>query len=194
MAEQKVALPFEEAAEHRTGISGWVCKTCRSFYGEDERAAKWCCAASIACSDCGGRNNEKSYIYCEACREKRRIKAWEGLPTAEWDGETPLVLDDDDKYFFDPDAIVDYLEEHNLKIEDLQLVICVPEDKPRFDMYDVTSDYFAGDMDNDLDYSEINKKVNGWIEENLPAVWVPGKTRPTLESLREGTTFQKSEE
>ena len=177
-------LPYEEAAERKNNLSGWVCKTCRQYWANDERAARWCCASDTECGEEGCKERtDKSYTRCTTCRGKQDVARWEALKEVEWDEETPLVLDDDDTYFFHPEDLERYLEDHELKIEDLRLVLCVPEHKPNFDMTDLMADYLPEDQDCD-DPTEINKVVNDWIEEHAPEMWVPGKTRPTLGSVR----------
>lgn len=182
----KCNLPNEEAAEHKTGISGWVCKTCRRFYGEEERIARYCCEKDHACGTdgCTGRA-EKPYIYCDPCSNKRDLERWLALPEVAWDGKTPLCLDDDDKYFFAPEELDDYLEEHELDVEDVRLVICEKRKAPYFEMYSFLDDHLAEDMATEANWDDIDKKVNDWIFENVPDVWEGGKTRPTAASLKE---------
>ena len=178
-------LPYEQAAEIKTGIEGWVCKTCRRFYGEEEHLARYCCAASRKCGNegCQGRATS-AYIYCDDCLDKRRLAKWHALPAVPWDEKTPLVLHDDDRYFFSADDLYEYAEELGVKPEDLRLVLCVEERKPTFDMYEFLQDYLVDGQEYDADWEEIDKKVNAWIKENVPVVWVEGSKRPTLDSIR----------
>ena len=178
------SLPFEEAAEQVANVAGWVCKTCRRFYGEDERVARYCCARDLKCSTegCTGRA-EKPYTFCGNCREKKELARWLAYPEVPWDGETPLCLDDDDEFFYSQDDLEEYLAQNDLKPEDLRLVICKEDTKPYFDMMEFLTDYLPEDMEPD-DPAKIDALVNRWIEKHVPTVWVPGKMRPTLESLR----------
>ena len=104
MSDPERTLPAEEAAEHRTNISGWACKTCGRFYGDEggaERAARFCCQKDHACETDGCKNRaERSYIICDPCRDLARVKRWEALKEVEWNGETPLGLEGEDKDFF----------------------------------------------------------------------------------------------
>lgn len=179
-------LPNEEAAEHKTNISGWVCKTCRRFYGDEagsERTARYCCEKDHACGTdgCAGRAI-RPWIFCGACKEKRALDLWLSRPEVDWDGETPLVLDDDDEYFFSPEDLDEYLADHHLKPEDIRLVIAVLDRKPHFDMHEFVSDYLPEDLEADDDV-KINAIVNKWIQKHVPDVWVPGKNRPTMDSI-----------
>lgn len=181
---QKGEFPIEQAAERVTNIEGWVCRTCRTFYGIDERSARWCCAKDLPCGTEGCRNRvEKPYVACPSCIKARTEARWRALPEVPWDGETPLVLDDDDRFFSSADDLVEYLEEHDLAVEDVRLVICAPEEKPKFYMDSVLAGYFPDDMDCDGDASKIEAHVNAWIEKNVQTVWVPGGKRPTPDSL-----------
>ncbi len=185
--EEKRTLPNEEAAEHRANIAGWVCKTCRRFFGDDEgaeRTARFCCEKDHACDTEGCQNRtERAWIYCERCRERKDAERWVALSEVDWDGDTPLVLDRDDTYLYSEDDLVCYLEENDLKVEDIRLIICVEDDPPHFEMSEFLCDYLPeGDVS--LGSEEIDAEVNKWIKESVPTMWVPGKTRPSLKSLK----------
>lgn len=100
-----------------------------------------------------------------------------------WDGETPLCLDYDDEYFFSEYDLLEYLAEYDLKTEDIRLVICENRQKPIFDMYDFLEDYIADGQESEANWDKINDLVNAWIKKNVPDVWEPSKSRPTLGSL-----------
>lgn len=184
--ETKTLPPYEEAAEVVTGLSGWACKVCRRYWAEDEHMARWCCAGTLPCKSdgCANRVKKNAYVYCEPCLEKRRLERWLALPEVPWDGKTPLAVDDDDLYFFSEDDLREYLEENGLKPEDLRLVLCEEEPKPRFDMSDLVGDYLPEGLDMEGDPSRLEAHVNAWIEKNVPQVWNHGKARPTSASLR----------
>lgn len=184
----KCVLPNEQAAERVTNIAGWVCKTCRTFYGDEghaERAARYCCEKDHACGadGCQGRA-EKPWIYCKDCNSKRDLARYLALPEVAWDGETPLVENDDDEFFMSAEDLEEHLAGTATPLEHLRLVICEKEEPRSFDMTDHLTDYFPEDMDGPDD-TKINALVNRWIDKHVPAVWTAGKTRPTLESLRQ---------
>ena len=188
MPTEKGTLPFEEAAELRD-VSVWVCKTCGKDYStEGERLARLCCAKDQKCgtSECDARVPKDGYIDCDTCRKKNDVARWTAYPEVPWNGETPLCLDDDDRYFFSPEELDLFIEEHDLKIEDLRLVICVADTKPRFDVLQLVEDYL-GSEDIEVEEEErvaIEKTVNDWVDDHLKQMWYPGKTRPTLESVK----------
>lgn len=183
----KETLPAEEAAEFVTNIEGWVCKTCRIFYGKDgERPARYCCEKDHACGtkDCTGRA-KKPYTVCDPCRSKLDLERYLKLEVVDWDGEAPLVSWEDDRYFFDVDDLSDWLAEHDLKLEDSQLVIAEDEGKPQFEMEEFLTDYLCDDNVDALpDSKRIEAAVNKWIEKNCPTTYTPSKKRPSIDSLR----------
>lgn len=180
----KELLPYEESAVKVTGLEGWACKTCRRYYAEDEHLARWCCAKDLPCDTEGCQKRKtRGYTVCDSCRETLDLKRWLALPEVPWDGKTPLCLDDDDRYFFDADDLLEHVAEHDLKLEDMRLVICEERGKPEFDMYEWLEDYLAEGMEHEAGWDSINEKVNAWISEHVPKVWEPSKQRPTLDSL-----------
>ena len=181
-------LPYEQAAEIRTNLSGWVCKTCKRYWADDEHMARWCCASDLECGEKGCKNRiDKGYTMCTSCSGKKTVARWEALEAVEWDGKTPLVVHDDDTYFFEVEDLDRYLEDNEIKIEDVRLMICVPLGKPYFDMVDHLEDYLPEDMDCE-DPKDINKTVNDWVKEHADPVWTSGNTRPTLESVKPHVT------
>lgn len=186
-AVSKETLPNEEAAEFVTNIEGWVCKTCRIFYGKGgERSARYCCEKDHACGtkDCVGRA-KKPYTVCDPCRSKLDLERYLKLEVADWDGEAPLASWEDDTYFFDVDSLADWLAENDLKIEDAQLVIAENDGPPVFEMREFLADYLCDDNSDQLsDTGKIDKIVNKWIEENTPSTYLPGNKRPSIDSLR----------
>lgn len=181
-------LPNEEAAEYRTNIEGWVCKTCRRFYGKEEgaeRTARFCCEKDHPCAtkDCTGRA-PRCRIYCSMCDSKRDLERYLKLEEVEWDGETPLVEDDDDRFFFSADDLREHLEQEDVKLEDMRLVICVVDEPRSFSMHDFLDGHLPEDMDID-DPTKIEAVVDRWIEKHVPKIWTSGKKRPSLKSLKE---------
>jgi len=184
MSNSKNTMPYEESAERLTGIVGWVCKTCRRYFGDDEHLARFCCAKDLPCDTdgCKGRK-DRGYTMCDSCRGTMDLKRWLALPEVPWDGKLPLCLDDDDKYFFSEDDLLEYLAEHDLKAEDIRLVICEKRRPPMFDMYEFLEDYLAEGQESEADWDKISDRVNAWIKKNVPDVWEPAKARPTVDSL-----------
>lgn len=182
-------MKYEEAAEIRT-TSGWCCKTCNSFYGNNsnsEHLARWCCADSKPCETCDGRVNGKraGYVVCDECLRVSRIEQYSKRERKDWDGESPLYSDRDDEWFMEPHELADYCEERLIlpgDLENLQLLLCEESAKQAFDAADFWYDDIAEDQEIP-DCDEINEIVNKWRDENVPVTWRPTKYAPTLESL-----------
>jgi hypothetical protein len=190
MSVESAAKPqvrFEDAAEYKSsGISGWVCKTCRRYWADDERMAKWCCATDLPC-ECGGRNTEKHYTHCKDCRRKRDDERWSNLERVEWDGETPLCGWQDDRFYFDEDELTDHIGEHledGSKLEDVRLVLCKPTKPRHFEMAEFLSDTLPQDYDPGPAFDEIDRIVNDWIKARMPLSWEPTNKAISAESLR----------
>lgn len=184
---KKETLPAEEAAEFVTHVEGWICKTCRTFYGKGgESSARYCCEKDHACGiqDCAGRA-KKPYTVCDPCRSKLDLARYLKLEVVDWDGKAPLVVYDDDLYFFDVDYLSDWLAEQGLKAEDAQLVIARDDGPPLFEMAEFLSDYLCEDNYDQLGPTDgIDKVVNQWIEKNAPKTYLPSKKRPSAASLK----------
>lgn len=190
MPDTKPVIRYEDAAQHRADISGWICKTCHRFYGNDrssESAARWCCATDLPCEECGGRNPEKLYIYCKACRKKHDDARWAALERVEWDGATPLAVWDNDKYFFDEYAVADHIADvidDGGRLEDVRLVLCEQQEPWAFDMADFLHDDIGEDGVDRLDFTEIDRTVNDWIEKHVSLLWYPASKAIDPETLR----------
>lgn len=181
--EAKPEVRYEDAAELRTGISGWCCKACGRFWGADEHMARYCCATNMPC-ECGARIEPRHWTHCEACREKRRDEVWAGLSRVEWDGEMPLCVFDDDKFFFSLDDLESYIDDldDGTAASDLRLVLCEPENGRYFEMSEFLSDDLP-DGDDGPDTKEIDATVNAWIKAHAPFSWRATNKAISAESL-----------
>lgn len=169
----------EDSAEQRT-VTGWVCKRCSRYWGDDEHMARYCCATDFPC-ECGGRRS-KPYTHCKSCREKHEYERWFAKEPIEWDGEFPVALWDDDRFFFDADELGFYLEEYELELEYLWLTTCEPNNGRHFEMSEYLCDELPEEFD--LDDKEINETVNKWISGHAPfSFYVTGK-RLSIESVK----------
>jgi len=195
MNEQKKVV-YEDSAEYRTNLEGWVCTNCNRYWGKDERMAHWCCSNDRPC-ECGGRITDGSYINCKQCRNKKEQERYDSYEEVDWDGKTPLVSYNTDRFFFDADSLVEYLEDEELNIEDVQLIIAESYDPSYFDMVDYLCDYLVDDCDPPGDWEKVEKAVNDYLEGNRGKFsWTQGKTKPTLQSLKKylyGFPFERDD-
>jgi len=137
-------MKYEESAEFKENITGWVCKKCKRFWGNDsysEHGARRCCATDIKCEKCDNRVTEKHRILCDSCVKKYDEKRYEErlsrAETVKWNGE-PFVVNDE-LYL----KINDYLEDCNgNKIEPLKFIFnsvitsIIPHVDELFDLID----------------------------------------------------------
>ena len=134
---------------------------------------------------------EKGYSRCKACDSKDRLEKWLALPRVEWDGETPLCVWDDDRFFFHDGDLGDYLheraeEEPDFSLEDVRLVLCEQDRLPEFDMEEWLGDQEATHEDGpELDCKDIDRIINEWIKANVTPLWYPTAKAVSVESLRQ---------
>jgi hypothetical protein len=181
MSEEKIIMyDTPAAATYRTGIEGWVSSDGR-FFGKGEHAeqmARYAGSTHQKC-ECGGIA-PKGWIRCEECRRKKANEDYLKLPYKEWDGNEPICLYDDDRFFFSEEELIDYLYDHELNGSDVQLVLCQPM------MYQpIDSETVAGDSHEDWEPSkELEdriKQFNEFLKTLPPHSWEPGKIRISYE-------------
>lgn len=182
MKEEKIILDSSNEAAQLKTVTGWVSSTGRFF--TDERLARYDGSTHSAC-ECGNLM-KRSWTKCDSCRSVSNQEKYKAMPFKEWDMKTPLVIFYDDKYFFDADEIEEYLEEHELKDEDLQLVICEPNYLSTIDSGN-WEDVLPVDGDGELP-KEVEKalgELNKIIEKAEPISWSEGKYRTEYKSQTE---------
>ena len=193
---EKPIIRYEDNAESVTityadgaTAKGWACKTCHVFHGigeGGEHMARWCHATDCPC-ECGGRR-ERRYSICDTCRAKKDDERWFSklAKAIEWDGTTPLALDDDgEKFFFDVSDVADYIADHD-DPESIRFVLCRPETGPTFEMIEFLGDSLPDDDHggHSLVTEGIDKIVNDWIAANSPFSWWATDKVVTLASVR----------
>lgn len=176
----KVLYDSDEAAQ-LVAVTGWKSRH-GWFYGDNEHLARQNGCTHKLC-DCGDEM-EGGYSVCRKCFDQKRLTQYETMPFEEWDGKTPLVLHDDDRYFWDEDSVWDYCESDGIKPEDLRLVICEPNYAWEIEADDYYSDDLPEDQTLDDVYPELAtaiEKVNELIRKReKPLSWGAGKFRTTL--------------
>lgn len=159
------------------------------FAYQDIRMAEYAVAIGKMC-ECGEVIDGKGYIICDKCRDKKQNDKYNSFELVVWDNKTPLTIFNSDIYFFhgDIDEIYNHCEQNNIKIEDLQLVLCEPNSAPSFDLEDYCCDYLPEDFtvsdyeDEDSKHSiaEVEAIVNEFLENMNPVSWSGGSKRVTL--------------
>lgn len=123
----KIIMPDSpEAAEYRTGLSGWVSRG-GHYYGDSpdsEAIARYAGCTHVACKYCSAPA-PKPYTACQECRDKKELERFEALPRADWDGVAMLYSDTRSEFYRDLDEAEDVLEDGET-LADLRLLICRP--------------------------------------------------------------------
>jgi len=108
------------------------------------------------------------------CREIKRCERFEALEKKDWDGVTPICLDDGDEYFFDVESLIDYVEDNEISWDDLQLRICEP-----VRMQTIDGSYLLDDLHEDAELPDniavMIDALNKAIMELGPQSWTPSK-------------------
>lgn len=120
---------------------------------------------------------------CKVCRKKIDGEKYRGLQKIEWDGMTPLVSFETERFFFywpDLAAALDGLPPGGT-VGDLRLMLCIPNEPDRFDMNEYLCDVLP--EDEILEAGEIEKVVNDWIEATGPFSWIQSELAVTDESV-----------
>lgn len=182
--EDKVILPDSPEAATWGSVEGWVSRD-GYFYGNAsgaERLARQNGATHEKCPHCGSIFEARA--YCRACRDKRRAEAYAALEEVEWDG-APLADYYGDRYFWDEDALRDYIDDILADNPDfdpstLQLVLAEPEECPQIDIDDVFDDCLPEDGEVPDAVANAADALNKVIRDNAPYCWRASKKRVKL--------------
>jgi hypothetical protein len=173
MDNKVVMFNSEEAAQYKTGLSGWVSRH-GHYYGNDERAARYDGCTHIQCEDCG-EPTDRGRLICIKCGVIRDIKRYEAMPKEKWNGKGMLYSDAADKYFSDWDEVDGYLEDNEITIESLRLIICEPNYLPLLDSSDYGCDSLADDGELPDTVIVALNNFNKVIQSIGAVSWTPGK-------------------
>ena len=170
---------WEDAAEQVT-ISGWSCKHCHRFYGDDERAARYCCHTDAPC-DCGKRKS-RHRTMCDDCWHAEKIRRWEAseqVQCSEPTEDNPWSLFDDDKYFFDVESFLEHCDEHEVKPSEVFPVLCRQHKPGSFFLSEWLADYsFEDECPVDgVDLKIADEAVNAVLDRVERWPWYPDKKR-----------------
>ena len=170
--EKIVLFSSDEAAQFKTGISGWVSRH-GQFYGADERTARYDGCTHVICEDCG-KPVERGYLVCKSCRENRDKLRYEAMPKEVWNEKGGLYSKTHDKYFWSWDEVEDYCNDEEIKEEDLRLVICIPEYLPLLDSSDYGCDELSEDGELPDAVIQAIEDFNKVIKETGAVSWSAG--------------------
>jgi hypothetical protein len=168
--KQIVLFGSNEAAQFKTGISGWVSRN-GNFYGKDERAARYDGCTHRPCKDCGAPT-EKGWLVCEKCRAIRDAVRYNAMPKVVW-GEVGMIYSSvADKYFSSWGEVEDYCEDEVTQIDKLRLVICKGQTLPL-----LSDDYGCDELAEDGELPDVVieaiEKFNQVIKSVGMVSWYP---------------------
>ena len=178
-------VTYKGHAKHRTDVKGWVCTKCNAFYGDGdaaEHAANYCCAEVGICDACGTEIPKHS--YCQTCRDKQQQDKYEKMEVAEeWDW--PLVLSNDDHYFFNQDELLEWIEDEDISPQKVQLITCIADYGPEVDDC-IFESHLPEDWDEPNGLDEIQEamdNLNAVIRKHGPHCYYPGKKKLSEEDM-----------
>ena len=181
MTNEQIMYDSAEAAQYKTGLSGWVDRN-GVFWGSDEHMARYSGCTHVSCKDCGTPIPVRGFTICDDCQQKKAIEKYNAMPRMKWDGETTLYSDADGEYFFDADGLRDYMEWNERTAESLRLIICKPNHFRQID-----SDFFCDEVPEDgnlpWELEEAMETLNKVIRAQPPASWSPGKYAADVDEL-----------
>jgi hypothetical protein len=184
-SKKEIRYDSPEAAQFKTGITGWVSSDGR-FFGNDEHLARYAGCTHVLCSDCQAPA-AKPYMRCDTCRRKFSVDSYAKLPFEEWDKEKPICLYDGHNYFFSEEELIDFLEDNELRGSDVMLVICDPIKYRQID-YGYWGDEAHEDWEPGKELVEAVEKLNGLLRKLPPHSWQPGKIRTSYEYTPDSIT------
>ncbi len=129
--------------------------------------------------------------------EREQKMMWNEKPEHAWDGTFPIADWDRNKYFFDLEQFMDYLNDRELDdeedgtpgdpfdVSDLQLTSCDEQAKPTWDfghIFDGGEYTVDDDAPYDQEAKEIEALVNDWLQRNSPTLFsMTGKRLRTVD-------------
>lgn len=167
--DNEIVLDTDEAAAKLVTVTGWVSRDGRFFGNKEdsESMARYAGCTHRACQKCG-KAAPKTYTACDECREKAATDRYNALPKANWDGSGMIAIWHSDTYFNDWDEVMDYCEEHELPVEQLNLVICQPNYIRELD-YGYAIDLLPEDGENPSELDNAIEAFNQAIKK-IPAI------------------------
>lgn len=189
--EEKIVMyESDEAATFVTNISGWVSSN-GHFYGKDERAARYDGSTHHKC-ECG-EIAERMYTCCKRCREKNDHARYMALPEVPFEEVECCMLWEDDKFFFDPGDVAEYLENNDLQPEDIQLQVCEAKDKLSHVHEEQWQDELPEEGELPEEIRTALKALNEAIDNHSPTIWWGIKKRTTYKNLYEERETEDSD-
>lgn len=131
------------------------------------------------CEDCG-IEFEKQYTYdrfCRSCAYKIRKEKYLKLDLVEWNGEDALNIYNDDTYFSDLEEIMEYCDENEIELKDLQLVTTYKTTFSPIDWETIEQDQTHEDWQPSDEFKTKVNEFNKWLTSQSTNTWMPTNKR-----------------
>jgi hypothetical protein len=167
VSDQKIIVnDSPEAAQIKT-VTGWVDGKTGHFWGEDELQARYGGSTHCRC-ECGGIYERGHGIRCSACQMNFDIETFNSYPVEKWDGVTPVVLYNTDRFFFNED-ILDFVADSDLaKDAELRICKCYPHNLSL-----ISDDHWCDDLPDGGD-AELPEEVQNAVDALNEAIKAAG--------------------
>ncbi len=182
MSNEEKIIPYDspEAASIGTA-TGWVSRL-GSFYGNNERMARYDGCTHIKCAGCESLIPVRGSLRCDPCLIKHYIERWKAMPREEWNGTDMLYSQNKDRYFQDIDDLADFCEENECAPDSLRLIICEPVYLSEIDE-DHWFDDLAEGQELPAEVLDAINQLNDAIRKQGPVSWRPGNFAPSDDSV-----------
>ncbi|MDH1335848.1 hypothetical protein N5D77_18155 [Comamonas thiooxydans] len=174
---KKIIMAESDDAASIQTVTGWVSSDGK-FWGKDERMARYAGSTHRKCD----KNPEHQPIangdFCRECRKECLEQRWKDMPKEAYTPEVfPLHLYDTDRYFFDAQDLIYWLEENSINPEDARLTKCKPSYPSRIDPNEHFVDILPEDGEVPEDVREAFEKLNEVLKQSEPFSWFPDDTQ-----------------
>lgn len=177
MTTKKIIMADSPEAASIQTVTGWVSSDGK-FWGQDERLARYAGSTHRKCENNPSHPPVGNQDYCRECHKEKMEKRWQDMPKEAFTPESfPLHLYDSDRYFFDGDDLIDWLQEHGIKPESVRLTKCKPAYPDQIDPNEHFCDILPEDGEVPGDVYEAFEKLNEVLKKSEPFCWFPDETQ-----------------
>lgn len=177
MKQEKKVKFFDDKdlVEYRTNLEGWTGPD-GLYYGKGEEGEKRARYANSTHKKCECGNVFEKNSYCRPCSEKKSIERFLKLEEVEWDGISMMCIRDGSRFFSDMQEVVEYCEENEVDITNLELMHCEKCLKiSEVNINELNEEYCTEDGNGVSEFHpEIAEKVeelNELIKNTEPKIW-----------------------
>lgn len=173
MTDQKQIIDTSPEAASIKTVTGWVSSN-GQYWGDDERMARWVGATHHVCTENPDHGLVEQRSYCKKCHAEKKDQQWLSMLKVPLSGDDfPLCIYDSDRYFFDEDDLTYWLEEHDVKPDQVRLVKCKPNYPESVEPEDLYIDILPEDGDVPDDVAEAFRALNEALKKCNPISWSP---------------------